>query len=59
MLKLVDSNGNLRGVIHRENFKVSLFRKAIQILFTLGQKHKCEDNDLMQKLVELIMNSPY
>ena len=47
------------GVIYRENFKVSPFRKVIEKLFALKQKYKDEKNDLMQGLVKLIMNSLY
>ena len=47
------------GVIYRENFKISPFRKVIEELFALGQKYKEEHNDLMQKLVKLIMVSLY
>ena len=47
------------GVIYRENFKISPFRKVIEQLFSLGQKYKDEHNDLMQRLVKLIMNSLY
>ena len=47
------------GVIYRENFKVSPFRKVVDILFKLRQKHKDENNDVMQLLVKLIMNSLY
>ena len=47
------------GVIHRENFKISPFRKVIENLFTPRQKYKDEKNDLMQALVKLIMNSLY
>ena len=47
------------GVIYRENFKISPFRKVIEQLSSLGQKHKDEHNDLMQRLVKLIMNSLY
>ena len=47
------------GVIYRENFKVSPFRKVIEKLFALRQKYKDEKNDLMQRLVKLIMNSLY
>ena len=47
------------GVIYRENFKISPFRKVIEKLFALRQKYKDEKNDLMQKLVKLIMNSLY
>ena len=47
------------GIIYKENFKVSLFRKVIERLFALRQKYKDEHNDLMQGLVKLIMNSLY
>ena len=44
--------GNVReiyeGVIYREIFKVSLFRKVIVKLFALGQKYKDENKDVMQ-----------
>ena len=47
------------GVIYRENFKLSPFEKTIDKLFELRQKHKNENNDVMQFLVKLIMNSLY
>ena len=47
------------GVIYRENFKVSAFRKVIGKLFALRQKYKDENNDVMQLLVKLLMNSLY
>ena len=47
------------GVIYRENFKMSPFRKVIEKFFALRQKYKDEGNDLMQGLVKLIMNSLY
>ena len=47
------------GVIYRENFKVSPFRKVIDKLFALRQKYKDENNDVMQFLVKLLMNSLY
>ena len=47
------------GVIYRENFKVSPFRKVIDKLFTLRQKCKNEGNDVMQLLVILLMNALY
>ena len=47
------------GVIYRENYKISPFRKVIEKLFALRQKYKDEKNDLMQKLIKLIMNSLY
>ena len=47
------------GVIYRENFKVSPFRKVIDKLFALRQKYKDENNDVMQLSVKLLMNSLY
>ena len=47
------------GVIYRENFKVSPFTKVIEKLFALRQKYKDENNDVMQLLVKLLMNSLY
>ena len=47
------------GVIYRENFKLSPFRKVIDILFALGQNYKKQNNDVMQLLVKLLMNSLY
>ena len=47
------------SVIYRENFKVSPFKKIIDILFELRQKCKEENNDVMQFLVKLIMNFLY
>ena len=47
------------GVIYRENFKVSPFRKVIDKMFALRQKYKDENNDVMQLLVKLLMNSLY
>ena len=37
------------GVVFRENFKISRFRKTNDKLFTLRQKDKHKDNDLMQR----------
>ena len=45
------------GVIYRENFKVSPFGKVREKIFALTQKFKDEGNDLMQRLVELLMNT--
>ena len=47
------------GVIYRENFKISPFRKVIDILFKLRKKYKDENNDVMQILVKLLMNALY
>ena len=47
------------GVIYRENFKVSPFKKLIDKLFELREKYKDENNDVMQLLVKLIMNTLY
>ena len=47
------------GVIYRENFKISPFRKVIEKLFASRQKYKDEKNDLIQRLVNIIMNSLY
>ena len=47
------------GVIYRENFKVSPFRKIINKLFALRQKYKDEGNEVMQLLVKILMNSLY
>ena len=47
------------GVVYRENFKISPFRKVIEKLFALRQNYKDERNDLMQGLVLLFMNSLY
>ena len=47
------------GVIYKENFKVSPFRKVIDILFALRQKYKDEGNEVMQLLVKLLMNALY
>ena len=47
------------GVVYRENFKVSPFRKVIDKLFALRQKYKNENNDVVQLLVKLLMNSLY
>ena len=45
------------GVIYRENFKVSPFRKVIDKLFALRQKYQDEKNDVTQLLVKLLLNS--
>ena len=48
-----------KGVIYRENFKVSPFRKVIDKLFALRQQYKDENNEVMQLLVKLLLNSLY
>ena len=45
------------GVIYRENFNVSPFQRVIDKFFELRQKKKDENNDVMQILVKLFMNS--
>ena len=47
------------GVLYREKFKVSPFRKVIDKLFPSRQKYKDEGNDVMQLLMKLLMNSLY
>ena len=47
------------GVIYRENFKISPFKKIIDELFALRQKYKDEGNEVMQLLVKLNMNALY
>ena len=47
------------GVIYRENFEISPFRKVLAELFALRQKYKDENNDVMQFLVKLLLNSLY
>ena len=44
-------------VLLRENFKVSPFRNVIDKLFALRQIYKNENNDVIQLMVKLIMNS--
>ena len=47
------------GVIYRENFEVSPFRKVIDKLFAFRQKYKDENNEAMLLLVKLLKNSLY
>ena len=47
------------GVIYQENFKVGPFRNVIDKLFALRQKNHRENNEVMQFLVKLLMNSLY
>ena len=44
------------GVIYREHFKVSPFRKVIDKMFALRQKYKKENNEIMQLLLKLLRN---
>ena len=44
------------GVIYRNNFKVSPFKKVIGKLFASSQKNKDENNDVRQVLVKAILN---
>ena len=45
------------GFIYRENYILSPFRKVIVNLFTSRRKYNDENNDLMEFLVKLKMNS--
>ena len=36
------------GFIYRENFKISPFRKVVDLFLALRQKYKDEKNDVMQ-----------
>ena len=47
------------GIIYKKNFKVSHFRRVFEKLSKLRQKYKDENNEIMQMLVILIMNSLY
>ena len=47
------------GVSYRENFKVSTFKKVTDKLFSLRQKYKDENNEVMEMLVNLLLNSLY
>ena len=47
------------GVIYRESFKISPFRKVIVKLFALRQKYRDENNAVMHLLVNLIMKALY
>ena len=48
-----------QGVIYRENFKISPFRKGIEKLFALRKNYKDEKKYLMQRFIKLIMESLY
>ena len=47
------------GVLYRENFKISVFRKVIEKLLGLRQEYKDEKNVVLQLLVNLLKNSLY
>ena len=47
------------GVLYREKYKVSPFKKVIDKLLELRQKYKEENNGNLQLLIKLIMNSLY
>ena len=47
------------GVIYRQNYKISPFKKVIDKLFELRQNYKEENNEVMQLLIKLIMSSLY
>ena len=47
------------GVICKEDFQTPPFTKEIEILFNVKQKNKDEGNDIVEKLVKLLMNSLY
>ena len=61
--KIVEMGGKVieihEGIVHRRNFSVSPFKKVIDNLFEMRQKYKDENNDVLQMLVKLIMNSLY
>ena len=47
------------GAIYRENYKISPFKKIKDKLFELRQKYNEENNEVVQLLVKLNMNSLY
>ena len=47
------------GIVYRTDFSVSSFKKVVDNLFELQQKYKDENNNVMQLLVKLFMNSLY
>ena len=47
------------GIVYTKKFSVSPFEKVIDKLIELRQEYKDENNDVMQMLVKLIMNSLY
>ena len=47
------------GVIYRENIEVSPFKKVIDHFFAFRQKYKDENNEVLQLLIKLLLNSLY
>ena len=47
------------GIVYRTDFSLSSFKKVVDNLFELQQKYKDENNNVMQLLVKLFMNSLY
>ena len=47
------------GVIYKQNFRISPFRKIIEKLIASGQNYKNEDNHLMKGLVKVLKKSLY
>ena len=45
------------GIMYEENFKVSLFKKMLEHLFSLKLKYEQEGIDLMVDFIKLCMNS--
>ena len=45
------------GVIYRKRFEVNIFRTVIETIFLFALKYKDENNEVMQLLVTLLMNS--
>ena len=50
---------NYEGVVYRENFEINPFEKVNDKLFALRQKHREENNEVMQLLVKLNTNAFY
>ena len=61
MQEIVKTGGKViqicEGVLYRENFKVSPFKKVIDKIFEQRQKYKDENNDVLHLVVKLVMNS--
>ena len=47
------------SVLYRDNFKINPFEKVIDKLFALRQKHKKENNEVVQLMLKLILNALY